>query len=253
MTNRQQPGALALVGSGEYTPLMNETDHFLLGLLGGPDAARVAVIPTASALEPGAPDRWNRMGVEHFSALGASVTPLLLLSRDDAADPQIVAALRDIDLFYFSGGDPQYLIETMRDTPAWDAIRAAHAAGAVIAGCSAGAMMLGGYTLSIRALRNGQPPQWPPALGLAPRLAIMPHFDRAAQFVGEELFRAVVASAPAEVILVGIDEDTALVLVPSENGAAPRWRVIGRQTVSIFEDSRRTLYRAGDWVDLFVK
>src|SRR6266487_5942833 len=98
---RPKSGALALVGSGEYTLPMNETDRFLLGLLGGPDAARVAVIPTASALEPGAPDRWNRMGVEHFSALGASVTPLLLLSRDDAADPQIVAALRDTDLFYF--------------------------------------------------------------------------------------------------------------------------------------------------------
>jgi hypothetical protein len=41
-------------------------------------------------------------------------------------------------------------------------------------------MMLGGYTLGIRALIAGQPPSWPAALGLLPHLAVLPHFDRAA-------------------------------------------------------------------------
>ena len=75
-------------------------------------------------------------------------------------------------------------------------------------------MMLGGYTLGIRALIAGQPPSWPSALGLLPRLAVLPHFDRAAEYMGEELLRAVLASAPAGVTLLGVDEDTALVRVP---------------------------------------
>src|SRR5262249_50207583 len=147
------------------------------------------------------------------------------------------------NFYYFSGGDPHYLIETLRDTPAWEAIRAGHAAGAALAGCSAGAMMLGGYTLGIRALMSGQPPQWPPALGLLPNIAVMPHFDRAAQFVGEDLFRSIIASAPAGVALVGVDEDTALV-----HDTAGGWRVMGRQGVAIFDDGRQMVYRAGDRV-----
>ncbi|HET9224153.1 MAG TPA: Type 1 glutamine amidotransferase-like domain-containing protein, partial [Roseiflexaceae bacterium] len=171
---QSRSGSLALVGSGEYTPAMDAIDRFLLGQLGRSDAARVVVIPTASALEAGAPERWNRMGVEHFTALGARVEPLPLLTRDDAHDPSIVATLRAADFFYFSGGDPQYLVETLRDTPAWETIRAGYTRGAALAGCSAGAMMLAGYTLAVRELMSGHPPQWLPALGLLPNIAIMP-------------------------------------------------------------------------------
>jgi len=251
MTNarRSQPGALALVGSGEYLPQMDETDRLLLDTVGGPAAARVVVIPTASALELGMPERWNAMGVEHFRALGAQVSPVMLLTRDDAQDERVLADLRGADLYYFSGGNPEHVIETLHDTPAWQIIRAGYVAGAVLAGCSAGAMMLGGYTLSVRAVMRGQPPRWLPALGIAPRIVLMPHFDRMADFAGPELFRAILASAPADATLVGVDEDTALIYMPS--AAESRWRVIGRQTVSVFDrKGGRVLYRAGDTVGL---
>jgi cyanophycinase-like exopeptidase len=240
---------MALVGSGEYLPQMETTDRFLLDTLGGPAAARVAVIPTASALEPGMPERWNNMGVAHFRALGARVTPVLLLTRDDAHDERVLADLRGADMYYFSGGNPEHVIEALRDTPAWQIIRDGHLAGAVLAGCSAGAMMLGGYTLSVRAVLRGQPPRWLPALGVAPGVAVMPHFDRVADFTGAELFRSILASAPGDVTLVGVDEDTALVHIP--DGAAPRWQVLGRQTVSVFDgEGGRALYQVGDSVPL---
>jgi len=243
MINRSQPGPLALVGSGEYTPAMNDTDRWLLELLGRP-SPRVALLATASAPEPGMPERWNTMGLEHFGALGAQPFAPPLLARADAADPRIVAALNDADMFYFSGGDPQYLAETLHDTPAWEAIRARHAAGAVLAGCSAGAMMLGGYTLGIRALIAGQPPSWPSALGLLPRLAVLPHFDRAAEYMGEELLRAVLASAPAGVTLLGVDEDTALVRVDG------RWLVSGRQSVAVFSGTTAHVYHVSEQVPI---
>jgi cyanophycinase-like exopeptidase len=237
------PGPIALVGSGEYTPAMDATDRWLLELLGRP-AARVALLATASAPEPGMPERWNTMGLEHFGALGAQPFAPPLLARADAADQQIVAALNEADMFYFSGGDPQYLAETLRDTPAWEAIRARHTAGAGLAGCSAGAMMLGGYTLGIRALIAGQPPSWPAALGLLPHLAVLPHFDRAAEYMGEELLRAVIAAAPAGVTLLGIDEDTALVRVDGS------WLVSGRQSIVVFAHTTPQTYRAGERVPI---
>ncbi|MEO7913051.1 MAG: Type 1 glutamine amidotransferase-like domain-containing protein [Roseiflexaceae bacterium] len=246
---RTQPGALALVGSGEYLPQMEETDRFLLNTLGGPAAARVVVIPTASALELGMPEHWNTLGVAHFRALGAQVTPVMLLTRDDAHDQQQLADLRGADMYYFSGGNPEHVIEMLRDTPAWQIIRAGHQAGAVLAGCSAGAMMLGGYTLSVRAVMRGQPPRWLPALGVAPGIVLMPHFDRVADYASAEMFRAILAAAPASTTLVGVDEDTALVYVPGE--AERHWQVLGRQTVSVFDgEGGRAIYRAGDSIPL---
>ena len=248
-TNRTQPGALALVGSGEYLPQMEETDRFLLDTLGGPATARVVVIPTASALELGMPEHWNTLGVTHFRALGAQATPVMLLTRDDAHDPQVLADLRGAGMYYFSGGNPEHVIEMLRDTPAWQIIRDGYAAGAVLAGCSAGAMMLGGYTLSVRAVMRGQPPRWLPALGVAPGIVLLPHFDRVADYASAEMFRDILAAAPPGTKLIGVDEDTTLVYLPAE--AEQRWRVLGRQTVSVFDgEGGRAIYRAGDSIPL---
>ncbi|MBK9942171.1 MAG: Type 1 glutamine amidotransferase-like domain-containing protein [Kouleothrix sp.] len=248
MTDRRhiQPGTIALVGSGEYLPHMREVDRALLDTLGA-GALRVALLPTASGLELGMPERWNTMGAEHFRQLGAEVTPVHLVGSPDARDPQVVAALQGADMYYFSGGNPEYVIETLRDTPAWQAIYAGYLAGAVLAGCSAGAMMLGGYTLSVRSVMRGDAPRWVPALGVLPRLAVMPHFDRVADFAGQAMFRAIVASAPADLTLIGVDEDTALV----RSGGSAAWQVLGRQSVSVFGHSgQRTIYRAGEAVTL---
>jgi cyanophycinase len=162
----------------------------------------------------------------------------------------VIAALSGADLYYFSGGNPEHLIETLRDTPAWQTIYSRYSQGAVLAGCSAGAMMLGGYTLSIRSVIRGEAPRWLPAMGVVPEIAVMPHFDRVADFTGAEMFRAIIASAPENAVLIGVDEDTALVRAVLD-GEAPSWRVMGHQTVSVFDgDGGRLIYRAGESVPL---
>lgn len=244
-------GAIALVGSGEYTAAMVETDKALLETLGGPARSRVALIPAASGLEPGQPERWNAMGAAHFHALGATVAPLPLLRREDALAPAIVDELRRASFFYFSGGNPEHLTETLEGTPAWEAIRERAAQGAVVAGCSAGAMMLGAYVFRVRLIRSGQPPQWRPGLALAPGLAVLPHFDRTREFLSAEQFRAALAAAPPGVTVVGVDEDTALVRFPASDTGPGRWRVLGRQTVSVFDGTgTATVYRAGEELEL---
>lgn len=242
-----QPGAIALVGSGEYLPQMRAVDRMLLDTLAS-QPARVALLPTASGLELGMPERWNSMGAEHFRALGADVTPVQLVSGADAHDPQVVAALHGAGLYYFSGGNPEHVIETLRDTPAWRAVYDGWRAGAALAGCSAGAMMLGSFTLSVRSVMRGQAPRWVSALGVVPGIVVIPHFDRMADFAGAEVFRAILASAPAGVTLIGVDEDTALVRAGGEGSV---WQALGRQSVSVFRpDGERMIFQAGEWVDL---
>ena len=249
MSEQQGAGAIALIGSGEYTAAMAETDRSLLAGL-AVAAPRVVVIPTASALEPGMPEQWNARGVRHFTALGVAVTPLPLLTRDDANTPEIVAVLQHADFFYFSGGNPEYLIETMRDTLAWEAILLRHRVGAILAGCSAGAMMLGGATLRVREVAAGGVPRWFVALGVVPSVTVMPHFDRLSSFVGAEVFQRMITTAPAGVALVGVDEDTALIRTITNDGAA-HWHVSGSQTVVVYSpDGEQTVYQHGETVML---
>ncbi len=222
-------GALALVGSGEFLDVMNTTDAMLIKTLGGPEKARVAVIPTASGLEPGMPQRWADMGRKHFGKLGAQVQAAMLLGRDDATKPEILEILSNANFFYFSGGNPGYVIESLRGTPAWDIINQAHLNGAVLAGCSAGAMAFGGYTLNVRQAMSGQIPDWVPALSLLPNIITFPHFDRMSGFLTADRFKTVLDSAPSGTNMIGVDEDTALVRTATKG----EWLVSGRQTVSV--------------------
>jgi cyanophycinase len=240
------PGPVALVGSGEFLRVMDDTDEALSDCLGGAAETRVAVIPTASGLEePESPARWARMGLEHFTRLGAKVEAVPILNRRDAHNPRMLASLEAANFYYFSGGNPLHLIETMRDTPAWSIIARRHAEGAALAGCSAGAMAICGQTSRFRGLREDERPAWTPALGVLPRLIVVPHYDRIASFIGDEAAERLVRNVPAGAILLGIEEDTALTRVD-----AAGWRVMGQRRVWVFNADEKAVYEAGRTVSL---
>ncbi len=164
-------GTLALVGAGEYLPPIAPVDTMLLERIDG--APRVVVLPTASTPDgAGVPEHWAKMGVDHFTQLGATVEPVMLLRRRDADDASIVSQIAAANFVYLSGGKPRYLLETLQGTAAWQAMVNVLAAGGVLAGCSAGAMVLGGELVDF-------PQLWRtiPAFGLAPEIIIIPHFD----------------------------------------------------------------------------
>lgn len=215
-------GIVALVGSGEFLPASEPLDRQLLDWLDAP--ARVVVLPTASAPDgPGVPVRWARMGVAHFTRLGALVEPVMLLTRADAGSPALAARIAAANFIYLSGGKPGYLIDTLRDTACWQSIVAVHAAGGVVAGCSAGAMALAGRLVGLPLLARSRP-----ALGLVPDLAVIPHFDELPRWLSG-LGRLAARGVP----VAGIEGATALVIQGNE------WRVAGRGSVTLFTSKLR--------------
>jgi cyanophycinase len=204
-------GRLILVGSGEFTPAMDDLDREILAGFAKP-RARVAIVPTASGLEDTS-DSWAELGKTHFAALGAEVVPLMVLRRDDAWERRWIDALRDVDWVYFSGGRPQHAINVLAGTPFWEEVVRRHRSGAVLAGASAGAMMLGeksyapddfdaaGFPQSV-SVRDG--------LGVLGGHFVIPHFDLLAQFPPERIQMWITAWPPGFRGL-GIDEDTAVV------------------------------------------
>src|SRR5579859_531064 len=199
-----QAGAVALVGSGEYLHAMDTTDTYLIETLGGVDKARVVLLPTASGLEVNGPTYWNELGLSHFQALGVQdIRPSSIINRTGANDPQQLELLRGANFFYFSGGNPQHTIETMRDTPAWEIITTAHARGAVLAGCSAGAMMMSGHTVNVRQAMTGGKLQLTEALGVVPHVVVFPHFDRMSAFMDQNTFQMLLAALPTGHLALG--------------------------------------------------
>ena len=119
--------------------------------------------------------RWAAMGVAHFGALGAEVEPVLVRDRAGADDPAAAQAIGEADLIYLSGGKPGYLLSVLAGSAVGRALAAAHERGAVLAGCSAGAMVLAGHAFDFRFRVAPWPLRWRTGLGfVAGRLGRAP-------------------------------------------------------------------------------
>ena len=228
-------GPIALVGSGEFTTAMAEVDTALLEATGR-RRPRVVLLPTASY-----PDgeetfqRWASMGQAHFEALGAEVEPVMARIRADAHDAASVQAACEADLIYLSGGRPAHLLEVLEGSPLGDAIRAANERGAVVAGCSAGAMVLCAQQPRLRR-RLPLPPRWRRGLGLVEGCGAIPHYDK----LPEVLSVVFVLRAPRRLVVLGIDEDTAAI------GRDGVFQVHGRARITIWRGRHRERHRAGE-------
>lgn len=220
---------LALVGSGEYLPPMAPVDRQLIERL--EDAPRVVCLPTAAGQE--GEQRvayWSDLGVRHFSRLGAAVETLPVLERNDALQTRWAERILEANFVYLSGGRPDYLHRTLKDTPVWQAILRVHQRGGVVAGCSAGAMIMGALLLGFPGLQ--------PAFELIPDTVIVPHFDE----IPAAFVKTVHFLAARDKTVVGIEGNTAWVVDGEQQ------EVLGSGGVTIWNHRQRMRYTAGQEV-----
>jgi cyanophycinase len=189
---------------------------------------RVVHLHTAAGLE--SPQRlayWRDLAAGHFGSLGVEVETLDVLDRSGAttAAAERIAGAGGV---FLSGGNPGHLVESLRSTPVWEAIIAAWADGAALAGCSAGAMAMSA-TLPHFRTSGGE------ALGLLDTISVIPHYDRFGK-----MMKPVVRLHDRSVTVVGIDENTAMY------GGPEIWTVYGKGAVHVSRDHGVEVYRAGD-------
>lgn len=226
-------GYILLEGGAEFGGQMAEPDRRAIELAGGFDMS-IRIIPTAAA-----PDNNHRRagnnGVNWFRHLGATqVEALPLIDKASANDPAIAAAISQSRLVYLLGGFTGYLGETLANSASWDAMLAAYEAGAVIAGSSAGAMVLCQYYYdpSQRCVVNG--------LNLVPNACVLPHHNT----FGKGWARQLSALLPA-VVLLGIDERTGML---DDDGTERKtgWRVYGQGSVAVYRAGKPAVYTHGE-------
>jgi cyanophycinase len=213
------------VGSGEYSVQMQELETELLHLAISKGKKNSFVqVPTASSHEgDSSRERWRRLGKEQSDRIGSECIYLPIHEREDAFNPEFIAQIKDAGLIYFSGGDPHRVAEIFSGSPLWDEILNQWKSGTSLAGCSAGAMAFGGTIMGLRRsqLSNG--------LNLLPKIEVIPHYDKMLGWLPDRV-AAFIIRAESDSTLIGIDENTALVLTDS-------WKRFGRGKVHVLRGS----------------
>ena len=226
-------GSFLLEGGAEFGGRMREPDLRAIELAGGFDAP-IRIIPTAAA-----PDNNHRRagnnGTRWFQSLGAKdVLSVPLIDKPSANDESIAKSLRSAKLIYMLGGFTGYLAETLEGSDAWDAVLEAYQAGTVVAGSSAGAMVMCEfyYDPSKGQVVNG--------LNLVPNSLVLPHHNT----FGKTWASRLLEISPGT--LIGIDEQTGMI----DDGGSKIWSVLGRGAVTLYRNGQTEVYQTGNSLSL---
>ncbi len=215
-------GHILLEGGAEFGGQMAAPDRRGIELAGGLDAA-LCILPTAAAPDHN-DQRAGGNGMRWFKRLGArNVTLMPVVDTASANDPSLASVIREARLVYLLGGFTHYLGQTLAGSLCLQAMKEAYANGAVIAGSSAGAMVLCQIYYNPEAHRTVE--GW----NFIPNACVIPHHNAFGRRWAPEL-----AQSLPGVTLVGIDEQTGMV----DDGPHGEWSVYGKGAV--------TLYRSGD-------
>jgi cyanophycinase-like exopeptidase len=231
-------GSLALVGSGEYLPVMAEFEKSLLedGIKNGKENIYIQ-IPTAAAQESSSRlEYWRDLGQKQAQMIGAKPIFLPIYTRDDAQNMSYVNQISNGALIYMSGGDPHYLAKTLINTPIWQAIVKNWQSGASLAGCSAGAMVLSSQIPNFR-LSRAEPTT---GLNLIQNIRVIPHFNKFFKWIPESAAKLLM-HVPDDSILIGIDELTAIV----KRGGSDFWQVYGQAKLHMLKGSPEAQFSHG--------
>lgn len=218
------PGAVVVIGGGGIPEAVYSRT---LDLAGGV-AARVVVLPQASAREDAGAE-----SVARWRAVGARAVTLID-GADPAADRERVAAA---DLIWMPGGSQVRLLDALAEVDLIELVRARHAAGAVVAGTSAGAAVLSERMITGRAdleSITAEATETLAGLALWPGVIVDQHALRRRRL--NRLISAVL-DAP-RLVGVAVDEATAVVV------HGERLEVLGESGVVVIDARRARVARS---------
>lgn len=213
-------GYLLLEGGAEFGGRMSEPDLLAIKLAGGNDVP-ICIIPAAAAPDKNH-NRAGNFGLHWFLRLGAKQVFISgVIDKKTANDPVLAEQVRTSKLIYMLGGFTHYLGETLKDSLCWSAALEAYQTGAVIAGSSAGAMMMCEYYYDPMKQRVER------GLNLVPNACVLPHHNT----FGKNWAAALTKSLP-DVTLLGIDERTGMLSTDSVTDV--EWQVHGGGGVTLY-------------------
>jgi cyanophycinase-like exopeptidase len=242
-----EPGSVVLFGSGETSPSGRKV--FDLLLRGLPASPRVSLIETPAGFELNSSQVIGRIAdfLQHrLQGYHPRVTVIPARRRGTSFspdNPEVVAPLLEADLIFMGPGSPSYAVRQLRDSLAWYYMVARHRLGATLALASAATVAVSAYSLPVYEIyKVGEDLHWKEGLNFfgmfGVPLVFIPHWnnndggeelDTSRCYMGKSRFTALMEILPPDLSVLGIDENTALIL----NLQAGVGRVVGKGGVSL--------------------
>jgi hypothetical protein len=252
-------GPVVLFGSGETSPRGGQIWEAIARRLSAP--LRVAILETPAGFELNSAQVAGRIAdflQVRLQNYRPQITVIPARKRGtpfSPDDPAITAPILDADVIFLGPGSPTYAVRQLRDSLAWQRVTACHRLGSALALASAAVIAISALALPVYEIyKVGEDPHWRPGLDFfAPyglSLVFVSHWNNAEGgaeldtsrcFIGQERFAALLALLPPQTTVVGIDEQTALVM----DIEAGRGQVLGLGGVTLIGSGREQHFGSG--------
>lgn len=252
-------GRIAFLGSGETSLAGGRIFETLARLI--PDPLRIAILETPAGFELNASFVAGRVGDFLKNRLGnykpfIDLIPARKKGTEFSPDnPDILKPLLQANMIFMGPGSPSYVARQLKDTLAWDIIRARHRQGATLVFASAATISVGRWVLPVYEIyKVGEDVHVKDGLGLfedfGMHVSFIPHWNNAEGgldldtsrcFVGMERFEQWRKLTPPDNIIVGLDEHSGIIM-DCEKGICD---VHGVSSVSVLKSSSSEIYPSG--------
>ncbi|MCB0211422.1 MAG: cysteinyl-tRNA synthetase [Anaerolineae bacterium] len=259
MTEEINPGLIVLLGSGETAPTIRKVYHWLFEQMCKP--VRLSILETPAGFEPNS-DKVAQAIADFMEKRLQNFHPdiAIIPARKKGTpfspdDTDIVSPLLDANVILMGPGSPTYAARQMMDSVAWHTLNARHRLGAHLIFASATTIASSFKALPVYEIyKVGQDLHWQnglnffDAFGLS--LVFVPHWnnndggdelDTSHCYMGIDRYNQLIDLLPAESTIIGIDEQTALVIDPAEHCC----HVMGNSDVRIIRNGEEKLFRNG--------
>lgn len=252
-------GQIAFLGSGETSLAGGRIFESLARSIDGP--VQIALMETPAGFELNSSQVVGRVGDFMSTRLQnyKPVVDIIAARKKDSLhspdDPEIIKPLLHANLIFMGPGSPTYAVRHLKDTLAWDVIRARHRLGATLVFASAATISIGAHALPVYEIyKVGQDVHVVDGLNLFSdfglHISFIPHWnntdggadlDTSRCFVGMDRFAEWCNLIPAENTTLGLDEHTGIIL-DFESGTC---EVSGVSSVSLVRDCDPEIYSSG--------
>jgi cyanophycinase-like exopeptidase len=252
-------GQIAFLGSGETSLAGGRIFEALAREI--KDPLRIALMETPAGFELNSKQVVGRVGDFMKNRLQnyKPVVDIIPARRKNSAfspdDPEIIKPLLYANIIFMGPGSPTYAIRHLKDTLAWNVIRARHRLGATLIFASAATISISAHALPVYEIyKVGQDVHMVEGLNLFAdfglHVSFIPHWNNAEGgvdldtsrcFIGMDRFAEWCNLIPPENETIGLDEHTGLIL-DFETGLC---EVNGVSSVSLVRETNPEMYPAG--------
>lgn len=252
-------GQIAFLGSGETSLAGGRIFESLARQI--KDPLRIALMETPAGFELNSTQVVSRVGdfmktrLQNYKPVVDVVPARKKNSAFSPDDPEIIKPLLYANIIFMGPGSPTYAIRHLKDTLAWNVIRARHRLGATLIFASAATISISAHALPVYEIyKVGQEVHRVDGLNLFAdfglHVSFIPHWNNAEGgvdldtsrcFVGMDRFAEWCTLIPSENETVGLDEHTGLIL-DFETGLC---EVNGVSSVSLLREPDSEMYASG--------